>query len=192
MNADINTIRFAGGKETPDNTLLLLGVGSLPGTASVSLKLPGQKDFLILKDLPIVNGILELPVQLLFLSYAQEDHAKVHEIGDRLWNDGFLTWFDKKDLKPGDYWQNQIKEGIEKADFVLAFLSRKSVSKRGYVQKELRYILQEKNKRPLGQKFIVPIRLEPCDVPTQFANIQWLDYWEDGAYEKLKSTFTSR
>src|SRR5687767_4686867 len=98
-NTDLNTIRTAGKKEVPGGTMLELRVGSKKATVSVRIKLPGQKDFSNYTDLPIIDGVLELPVKLIFLSYAREDQRIVQEIADKLWQDGFLTWLDKKDLK---------------------------------------------------------------------------------------------
>src|SRR5690348_97523 len=128
---DLHTIsvKTARGHKIPDKTTLNLGVGSLPDTANVEIKLPGQHKFKSYPNLPIHEGELNLPFKLLFLSYAREDRKAVEAIGERLYQDGFLTWFDRKDLRPGDWWKTRIMRGIESADYVLIFLSQKGCTK---------------------------------------------------------------
>lgn len=124
---------------------------------------------------------------MLFVSCAHEDQLAVEGIADQLWQDGFLTWLDKKDLLPGDEWKTRIEDAIERADYVLVFLSKTSVKKVGYVQKELKFALKQREIRPSGHRYIVPILLEPCEPPRELRDIHWLNTWEEGWYEKLKA-----
>jgi hypothetical protein len=189
MNVQVHTIRAAGKKNVPDSTALVMRLGTVPGTVSIQIKLPGQKNFTDLGDIKIVDGVIELPVKLLFFSYAREDQSIVNEIAENLWQDGFLTWIDSKDLRPGDDWKARIENAIETADFVLLFLSKTSCSKVGYVQRELKYALEQRDLRPSGQRYIIPVLLEPCEPPRELRDIHWLKLWEDGAYKRLKSAF---
>ena len=129
MAINIDQIRTAGNKKVPHGTQVLMSPGSVPGTVRIRIKLPGQKDFSELMHLQINEECIELPLQLLFFSHAHEDQAHVEKIVESLWQDGFLTWLDKKDLVPGDDWQAEIEIAMYKADFVLAFLSKASVQK---------------------------------------------------------------
>ena len=47
---------------------------------------------------------------------------------------------------------------------VLVFLSRRSVEKRGYVQKEFKLTLRILDELPDGQLFLIPILIDDCDV----------------------------
>jgi hypothetical protein len=170
---EVHAIHTAGGKEIPQGTILEARLGSLPNTVQVRIKLPGQEQFSDLGNLPLRSGIIELPLKLVFLCHAHEDRPTVESIGGQLWQDGYLTWFDKKDLLPGDSWQEMIEEAIEKADFFLAFLSKNSVSKTGFVQREIKYALQQRDLRPLRQRYIIPILLEECDLPREFRTVHW-------------------
>ena len=73
MNTELHTIRSVGGKDVPDGTLMWLRLGSLPGTATVDLQLPGQERNVRFENLSIKDGVLTLPVPLVFLCYAEED-----------------------------------------------------------------------------------------------------------------------
>jgi hypothetical protein len=104
-------------------------------------------------------------LKLLFFSYAHEDQVEVEKIAESLQQDGFLIWLDKKYLLPGDDWRVAIETAMDKADFILVFLSKSSVLKVGYVQKELRYALERSQLSPSGKRYIIPILLEPCTPP---------------------------
>ena len=148
--------------------------------------MPGQKAFTQLENLPVIDGVIELPLKLVFFSYARVDSGVVHKLAEKIWQDSFLNWVDTKDLLPGDDWKTRIEDAIEHSDYVLVFLSETSVNKVGYVQRELKYALEQQQLRPSGTRYIIPIRINPCKHPRELRHIQWLDYWEDGAYEKLK------
>jgi hypothetical protein len=189
MVDEIHTIRTAGNKEVPSGTCIELYLTTFPGTIGVRLGLPGQKKFSNLGAVSIVNGVVTLPVKLLFFSYAREDQRKVTRVANRLYQDGFLTWLDRKDIRPGDTWKTRIKRGMESADYILIFLSQASCKKTGYVQVEMKDAFEMSKRKPDGQRFIIPILLESCTPPDRFADTAWLHWWEDGAYERLKAAF---
>jgi len=188
---DLHAIKTSGKKDIPKDTEIQIKKGKFRGTVQVSVKLPGQKRFSDLGNLKIIDGVIELPVKLVFFSYAREDQVSVQKISDKLWEDGYLTWLDKKDLLPGDDWEIRIEEGIERADYVLVFLSPSSISKTGYVQKEFKYALEQQELRPSGKRFIIPILLEPCDPPREFRKLHWLKYWEIDSYETLRRSLSN-
>jgi hypothetical protein len=67
----------------------------------------------------------------------------------------------------------------------VACLSEHSVSKEGDVQRELREALDVAQNMPEGSVFIIPLRIEPCSPPRRMANLQWINLFEDGGYQKL-------
>ena len=115
------------------------------------------------------------------------------ELYERLRAEGYSPWLDSKNLIPGQNWRDEIPKAIGKSDVVLMCLSQKSVSKRGYLQHELRLALTEYAEKPPGSAYLIPLKLEPCDVPdiqlpqvgVSLRDIQWLDYWEADGFEQL-------
>ena len=71
----------------------------------------------------------------IFLSYAREDYNAVSAIYDRLKDLGLKPWMDKRDLLPGQLWNEVIYSEVQRSDFVLVFLSSQSVDKRGVFQR---------------------------------------------------------
>ena len=183
------TTKTARGHDIPDKTFVVARAGMFPGRVTVDVKLPGQQKTKTYLNLPIKDGSVFLPVKLLFLSYAREDQRTVTEISNRLYQDGFLTWLDRKDLRPGDLWKTRIKRGMDSADYVLLFLSKTSATKTGYVQAEMKYAFEQYKLRPDEQRYIIPILLEDFTPPDRFEDFTWLRWWEDDAYERLKSAF---
>lgn len=98
----------------------------------------------------------------IFLSYAREDLGQVHQLNDLLISSGISTWVDFQDLHPGDDWKFEVAEAIRGCDYFIAILSSRSISKRGYVQQEIREALAIFDQFPPGERFIIPARLDEC------------------------------
>ena len=88
------------------------------------------------------------PIQI-FLCHASEDKEAVIAIYDRLKGLGYKPWLDKKDLLPGQCWRSEIPKAIRASDYILIFLSKTSVAKRGYVQNEFKLALEVLDEMPL-------------------------------------------
>lgn len=114
-----------------------------------------------------------------FLSYASEDGEIVDDIFKRLKKHGLDVWKDNKELRIGESWEDKINEAIERADFAIVFLSSRSVKKVGYVQKEFRKIIETSKYRPFGFPFTLPVKLDDCAVPREFAQYQWAQLGDD-------------
>ena len=121
----------------------------------------------------------------IFLCHASEDKKQVVNIYDRLLNEGLDPWLDKNKLLPGQFWQDEIPKAIKTSDFVIVFLSTISVSKRGYVQNEFKLALDVLAEIPEDQIFMLPARLEECQVPERFKKIHYADLFEEGGFEKI-------
>ena len=108
-----------------------------------------------------------------FLCHASEDKAYVRWVYDELVRAGFDAWLDEKNLLPGQNWEYEIPRALRASAAVIVFLSRTSVSKRGYVQREFRLAFDALQEIPQGQIFVIPVKLDDCDVPEMFRNLHW-------------------
>jgi hypothetical protein len=134
------------------------------------------------------EGILQKPRKRghIFLCHASEDKPAIRQLYRRLCADGFIPWLDEEDLLPGQDWQEEIPRAVRRSDIILVCLSSKSITKRGYVQKEIKYALDVADEQPFGTTFLVPVKLEECEIPDRLRRWQWLNLFESGAYERLK------
>lgn len=124
----------------------------------------------------------------IFLSHALEDKEVVLEIYHKLKKEGFKPWLDKEDLKIGEEWSKMIPKEIRESDYCMVFLSKNSVSKRGYVQKEFKIALEVLDNIPSGKVFVLPVKLDNCEVPEEFMKFHWINYYEEGGGDKLINT----
>jgi hypothetical protein len=121
----------------------------------------------------------------IFLSYAREDEDKVKELYQRLSDAGFKPWMDKKDILPGEIWKSRIPQAIRESDFFLACLSRNSVNKRGWIQREIKDALDIWQEKLDSDIYLIPARLEDCEVPERLGDFQWVDLFEEEGWTRL-------
>ena len=121
----------------------------------------------------------------IFLSYAREDRARVEQVYDSLKAEGFNPWLDTRDIMAGQDWSEVIGQSIRNADCMLVFISRHSVSKRGYVQREIRSALSELAALPPGASFLIPVRLDDSEPPETLRHIQYVDFFEPTGWNDL-------
>jgi hypothetical protein len=126
-----------------------------------------------------------------FVAYALEDLAAARRLSEALRAKGCSPWIDKDRLMPGQNWTQAIERAISDSDAFVACFSRRSVSKRGMFQSELRHALECAQMRPLDDVFLLPVRLEPCAVPHTIAEqVQYVDLfpdWERGVKRLARS-----
>ena len=105
-------------------------------------------------------------------------------------------WLDEEKLLPGQDWNLEIEKAVETTDAVIVCVSSTSISKEGYIQKELRQVLNIALEKLEGAIFILPVRLDDCQLPRQLRDKQSLDYFpkskQAAAYEKLKASLKVR
>ena len=121
----------------------------------------------------------------MFLCHSSSDKAAVRALYKRLQNDGLDPWLDEENLLPGQDWEREIEKAVREADVVLACLSREAVSKKGFVQKEIKFALDVVDLQPEGTIYLIPAKLEECDVPERLSEWQWVNLFEETGYEKL-------
>lgn len=122
---------------------------------------------------------------LVFMSTTREDSHRVTPVYNALSSAGFRPWLDVQDLLPGQDWVASIRGAIQNADFFLVFLSETSVSKTGYVQREIRIALDQADRLPESEPFIIPVRLDAVEPPRGLMRYQWVDLFSPDGMEKL-------
>jgi TIR domain len=127
----------------------------------------------------------------LFLCHSSGDKVQVRELRARLVSDGFSPWFDESDLLPGQDWAQEIRTAVRSSSAVLVLLSPSSVSKEGFVQKEIRLALDIADEKPDGTIYIVPVRLQECTVPERLKKWHWVDLFLPSGYSQLLNTLQS-
>jgi len=120
-----------------------------------------------------------------FLCHASGDKPAVIKLYDRLIKDGIDAWLDKEKLIPGQNWQIEIPKAVRNSDVVIVCLSSQSINKEGFVQKEIKIALDTADEKPEGTIFIIPARLENCNIPERISQYHCVDLFSDNGYEWL-------
>ncbi|HKJ40324.1 MAG TPA: toll/interleukin-1 receptor domain-containing protein [Anaerolineales bacterium] len=121
----------------------------------------------------------------IFLIHAHSDKESVHKLYQRLIADGMNAWLDAERLQPGQDWQNEIRNALLKCDVVLVCLSSGFDKQQGYRHEELKLALEKANFLPDDEVFIIPVRLEKCDLPESLRHLHRVDLFKAGGYKKL-------
>jgi formylglycine-generating enzyme required for sulfatase activity len=142
---------------------------------------------------PLPAAPTGLPRQLkVFLCHASGDKPAVRNLYHRLRVSGFDPWLDEENLLPGQDWQLEILKAVRSSDAVVICLSSRAITKAGYVQKEIKYALDVADEQPEGAIFLIPLRLEECEVPERLRRWQWVDFYQEKGYERLLRALRAR
>lgn len=118
-----------------------------------------------------------------FISYAREDRRHAERLYADLRLGSIDVWLDTRSLKPGQDWKREIRRAIRSSAYVVLLLSEYSVTKRGFVQAEVKEAIEESRSIPTGDVFILPVRLadvRPAD--DELLDLNWVDLFP--SYEK--------
>ena len=138
---------------------------------------------------PVVHTTGDIAI---FLCHASEDKPAVRQLYERLQADHFQPWLDEEDLLPGQNWQHEIPRAVRRSHVVIVCLSSRSVTKSGYLQKEIKFALDVLDEQPEGIIFVIPARLEPCEVPAALSNLHYVDLYDSKGYSRLKRALELR
>ena len=126
-----------------------------------------------------------------FLCHSSSDKPVVRELYSHLKSARFEPWLDEVNILGGQEWALEIRRALRTSDVVLVCLS-KSINKAGYLQREIREVLDLADEQPEGMIFLIPVRLEECVVPDRLRRWQWVNLFEENGYQKLLKTLRAR
>jgi hypothetical protein len=128
-----------------------------------------------------------------FISYAREDAAAAERLTRDLRSMDVDPWLDVERLRPGQHWAREIDSALRHSDYIVLLLSSRSVTKHGYVQKEMRKSLDLLDEVPDSQIFLLPVRLDECQPDHErLRMLQWVNLfpqWDKGI-DHIRSVFT--
>ena len=137
------------------------------------------------KRIDEARSTLVARIPKVFISYAHEDEVEARKIYRQLGEFGFHCWLDKEALLPGNNWDREIRRAISNTDFIIILVSRKVHAKRGYIQREIRMALDIAQEIPADQAYLIPVRIEDCEIPEDIARYQCCDLFRDEGATRL-------
>ena len=129
---------------------------------------------------------------VVFLCHSSTDKTAVRALHKRLLQTGVKPWLDEVDLLPGQLWEKEIPAAVHRSDAVLVCLSRSAIGKAGYLQREIKYTLDAAEEQSDESIFLIPGRLEECEVPDRLRKWQWVDLFAEDGYDRLVTALQAR
>ncbi len=162
-------------------------------SVKISKALQHRKIIPVNSQYPIVSSkILSSRALTIFLCHSSSDKPAVRELYRRLRTENISPWLDEENLLPGQDWDREIAKAVRVTDIVIVCLSRSSVTKAGYVQREIKYALDVADEQPEGTIFLIPLKLEECNIPERLRRWHWVNYFEESGYQRLMRSLRSR
>lgn len=113
-----------------------------------------------------------------FISYSSADAAFVQDLVRRMERRGVSLWFDRAEIKPGDYIRERINKGISDSRYLLAVLSPNSLNSR-WVQQEIdAAMIRELSARDVQLIPLLIGAIEPDALPPDLRGKNYLDFRE--------------
>lgn len=106
-----------------------------------------------------------------FICYARADMKFAVQLVEDLADYDLIVWMDMRSIPHGANWDIEVQKGLDSSDLMLVLLTPSSVASQN-VADEWSYFV-EKNKP------IVPLLVEPCEVPFRLSRRQRVDFTYD-------------
>ena len=110
----------------------------------------------------------------------------VNDLCRRLQSDGFEPWLYEESLSPGRDPHNEVGKVLRRSNVIIVCLSSRSTLQRGYAREEIDFVLDSADKQPNGTPYIIPLRLDNCEVPDRLKRWHWVDFFGGRGYRRLK------
>jgi len=125
------------------------------------------------------------------MSYARPDRERVLSFFEWLSSRGINVWMDCRSIKAGQNWEYEIHRALNRSTFVLAFISKHSFDRRGYIQKELKLALNKKDEKLIDDIYIIPILLDnEVEIPVQIKDLHYIKASDPNCLEQIRDSIT--
>jgi TIR domain/Protein of unknown function (DUF1566) len=141
-------------------------------------------------SLIFARGLKMKQAAKVFLCYAKEDKPQVEQLYQKLKDAGLAPWMDKVDLVGGEEWRSAIQKAIRESHFFVACVSKHWIptnpqDRKRFFRREIQTALDVLPELAQGDIFVIPIRLEECEVPDKLSLFQWIDYFQKDGWDRL-------
>ena len=121
----------------------------------------------------------------IFICHDEKDLQTARAIYRRLKGEGFDPWIAEMDLLPGQNRERVIEQRLKSAAFIIVLFSDSAVRQRGTIQREYRLVLETLEHIPEDEIFVIPVRIDRCEVPADFQKYVPVDLSSPGGFEKI-------
>jgi hypothetical protein len=119
-----------------------------------------------------------------FLYHAPADKITARDLYLRLIQEGMDARVVKEKLLPGQDWKEELETAFHEADAVILCVSER-FSREEFRQKEARLALDIVVEQLQDENFVIPARLEECDLPEPLQKWRPVDLFKNVGYDVL-------
>jgi TolB-like protein/Tfp pilus assembly protein PilF len=126
-----------------------------------------------------MSGESSTPAGAVFLSYASQDAEPAKRVCEALRAAGIEVWFDQKELRGGDAWDQSIRRQIKNCALFIPLISRHTHDRaEGYFRLEWKLAIDRSHLIMSNKAFLVPVVVDDTgeddeNVPDRFREVQW-------------------
>jgi hypothetical protein len=138
--------------------------------------------------LVLKRGIRHLTAEdpfTVFISYARPDSRRAREAYGLLREASLGPWLDSENIPAGSEWAPYIERAIRDSSIVLVLLSRNSVRRDGFLQREILSALEHWREKAPGKTYLIPARLDDCPKHERLAHLHWIDLFGNAGWTQL-------
>lgn len=104
----------------------------------------------------------------IFVSYSHKNTEFATRLTKDLEREGYDIWLDRTDIQTGSRWDDEIVKGLNASQIFMILLSETSAESQN-VKDEIGYAIDH-------NMHIVPLLIEPCEVPFRLRRVQYVDF----------------
>ena len=175
------TIDIIGYRPSSIGLLIAIGIADFTIPQRIKTVLGEYK----LKDLVPWAKTREI---LTFISYSRKDEIIIYEIYHYLKEENLNPWLDQEDILGGEKWKLAIQRAIKNSSGFVFGLSENSRNPRGTLLWERRMGLNLVEKMPDEAIYLVPLRLDSCEIPPSISELNVIDWDKGKNREKLSQS----
>jgi TIR domain/Stringent starvation protein B len=130
---------------------------------------------------------------IVFISYAREDQSWAERLYMDLRKHEIDAWIDVRCIAAGANWELEIKKAIRKSRYFILLLSKHSITKRGFIQKEMKAAIDVLQEFPKDHTFLIPARLDGTEpVEEELRALNWVELIPDyhSGFSRILSALT--
>ena len=127
----------------------------------------------------------------IFISYARPNVEAARELYARLKKARFAPWMDVEDLRAGE-WEVLIGQALKDAQVVLVLLTKESITRDGFLQKEILKALEIWQNKAPDQGYLIPVRLEDCPIHKRLTSFHCFDLFSEVGWARLFNELKSQ
>lgn len=135
---------------------------------------------------------LEQERNLIFVSYTTADRERVLPYYVALKSSAYELWMDIHDIRGGQKWEFEISKAIDRANIILSFISKNSIDRRGYIQKEFRMAMEKYKEKRDSDIFIIPVLLDDIELPDTIKALHVLYDKDENCIENIRNSISTQ